>query len=308
VAKKQNRNQDNKKGPEGFESHYSEIYQDRWPVLKAALLAPTKKVARVNPFADREQIKRRAQELRKLQFADVEAFELTPEVRFEPEPDRSGIYDYYLMDPSSIFAALLCSVKEGMEVLDLCAAPGGKSLLLAERIGSEGSLTCNELSPQRRARLRAVLEDYLPKERLNQVRVTGFDGSRWCLHETEAFDRILVDAPCSGERHLLANAAELAQWSQARSKNLAVRQYSLLASALAVVRRGGRVVYSTCSISPLEDDSVIARLMKKRAGEVRVVDEKPSGFEFAEKTEFGWMILPDRSGYGPLYAAALERI
>lgn len=307
MGKNQNKNQNNK-GPEGFESHYSDVFQDRWPDLKAALIAPVQKVARVNPFADREQIERRSQELRRMQFGDAEAFELVPDARFEPEPDRNGIYDFYLMDPSSIFAPLLCSVKEGMEVLDLCAAPGGKSLLLAERIGSEGSLTCNELSPQRRARLRAVLEDYLPKERLNQVRVTGHDGSRWCLHETEAFDCVLVDAPCSGERHLLANSAELAQWSQARSKNLAVRQYALLASALAVVRPGGRVVYSTCSISPLENDSVIARLMKKRPGVVRIVREKPPGFDFAEKTEFGWMILPDRSGYGPLYAAALERV
>lgn len=307
VSKNKNQNQ-SKKGREGFDSHYSEVYQDRWSSIKAALSTPARKVARVNPFADRAQIERRSKELRRLRFGEVEAFDLPTDVRFEPEPDCHGLLDFYLMDPSSIFAALLCEVKEGMEVLDLCAAPGGKSLLLAERIGASGSLTCNELSPQRRARLRAVLEDYLPQHRLNQVRVTGHDGSRWCLHETEAFDCILLDAPCSGERHLLANAEELSQWSQARSKNLSVRQYALLASALAVVRPGGRIVYSTCSISPLENDSVIARLLKKRPGEVRIVDEMPTGFEFAEKTEFGWTILPDRSNYGPLYAAALERV
>ncbi len=307
VGKNKDLNQ-KRKGREGFEAHYREVYQDRWPGLLTALEAPVQKAARVNRFADREQIERRVQGLRRVQFGDVEAFIVPAGTRFDPEPCSNGLLDFFLMDPSSIFAAALCGVEEGMEVLDLCAAPGGKSLLLAERIGKNGSLVCNELSPQRRARLRAVLEDYLPSEQLERVRVTGYDGARWCWHETEAYDRILLDAPCSGERHLLANAEEMSQWSPARSKNLAVRQYTLLASALAVVRKGGRIVYSTCSISPLENDSIIARLMKKRPGAVKVVDEAPSGFDFAEKTEFGWMILPDRSGFGPLYAAAIERI
>jgi len=149
-----------------------------------------------------------------------------------------------------------------------------------------------------------VLEDYLPRDVLARVRVTGHDGAKWCLHETEAFDRVLLDAPCSGERHLLENPEELKVWSPARSKNLSVRQYALLASAHAVVRVGGRIVYSTCSISPLENDAVIARLLKKRPGEVAV--RKPS-YELGEPTEHGWMILPDRSGFGPIYHAVLER-
>jgi 16S rRNA C967 or C1407 C5-methylase (RsmB/RsmF family) len=94
-------------------------------------------------------------------------------------------------------------------------------------------------------------------------------------------------------------------WSPARSRHLAVRQYALLASALAVVKPGGRLVYSTCSISPAENDAIIARLMKKRAGEAEVL--KPR-LEIGEATEQGWMILPDATGYGPIYLAALQRV
>lgn len=300
-----------RKGRASFDAHYSEVYGERWEGLKQALQLPTIKVARTNAFADRAQIESRACSLEKLSFGGFETFSLQGQSatqKFEPETDASGLLDFYLLDPASILAAALCEVQEGDDVLDLCAAPGGKSLMLAERIGESGALTCNELSPQRRARLRAVLEDYIPESLRGRVKVTGHDGSRWCLHETEAFDRILLDAPCSGERHLLVNAEEMALWSPARSKNLAVRQYALLASALAVVRRGGRIVYSTCSISPLENDAVIARLLKKREGEARVIRPELRGFDFVEKSEFGYVILPDRSGYGPFYAAVIERV
>jgi 16S rRNA C967 or C1407 C5-methylase (RsmB/RsmF family) len=209
------------------------------------------------------------------------------------------------MDPASIFPAAALEVRDGDEVADFCAAPGGKSLILTESLRTGGRLVANELSDGRRARLRAVLHDYLPEDVLSRVRVTGHDATRWCLYETEAYDRILLDAPCSGERHLLANGEEIAQWSPARSKNLAVRQYALLASALAVVRVGGRIVYSTCSLSNLENDAVIARLMKKRAGEARVVRME---FALGEPTENGWVILPDRTGYGPIYFSILERV
>lgn len=287
-----------RKGPVGFESHYSSVYGERWPALRAALLEPVKQVARVNAFASHTSG-------HKVDFHGCMIRPIALGDRIVPQTDTQGLLDCYFMDAASVFPALALDVQSGDEVLDLCAAPGGKSLILAERIGAGGRLVANEPSDRRRARLRAVIEDYLPREVRDTVRVTGHDGARWCLHETEAFDRILVDAPCSGERHILASTEELAEWSPARSKNLAVRQYALLASALAVVRVGGRIVYSTCSLSPLENDSVIARLLKKREGEARVIKVTPS---LGDTTEHGVMILPDQTGYGPIYYAVLERL
>jgi 5-methylcytosine rRNA methyltransferase NSUN4 len=274
-----------KKGSAGFDEYYAEVYGSRWPRLKSALLQPVTQVARTNRFAkDNDQ---------------------SPVVT-----DSAGLLSHYVMDPASIFAAAALEVQAGDQVLDLCAAPGGKSLILAEALAEQGELVCNEMSDRRRARLRAVLEDYLPKDLLSRVRVTGHDGAKWCLYEQEAFDRILVDAPCSGERHLLENREELELWSPARSKNLAVRQYALLASAHAVLRKGGRMVYSTCSISPVENDAVIARLLKKRAGEVEVVRPQPYT-EIGEATEYGRIILPDSadelSGIGPIFFCVLQK-
>lgn len=298
-----------KRGPEAFHEYYQGIYGSRWQDLKESLLSPVRQVARINKFADQNQVETRAQGFPRTEFAGCEVLLLAEkfkdESRFQPATDYHNLFDFYFMDPASIFAAAALEPRDGDEILDMCAAPGGKSLILAERMGANGRLISNEISDKRRGRLRAVIEDYLPEEIRSRVKITGHDAGRWCLHETEAFDRILVDAPCSGERHLLNDVAEMKQWSPARSKNLAIRQYSLLASALAVVRPGGRIVYSTCSISPLENDAIISRLLKKRAGEARVLSPR---LEIGEPTEHGWMILPDRTGFGPIYFCALERI
>ena len=290
-----------RKGPEGFESFYASIYGERWEILRVSLSAPVLQVSRINRFSDPAKLMARGETIPRGVLAGAEVLK----TKIEPQFDSNSLLDVYIMDAASIFAAAALEVQDGDEVLDLCAAPGGKSLILAERMGETGRLTCNELSDRRRGRLRGVLGDYLPEAILARTNVTGHDGTRWCLHETEAYDRILLDAPCSGERHLINSPEEMKLWSPARSKNLAIRQYSLLASSLAVVRLGGRIVYSTCSISPLENDAVISRLLKKREGEARVVK---SEFEIGESTEHGWTILPDQTGYGPIYFSILEKL
>jgi 16S rRNA C967 or C1407 C5-methylase (RsmB/RsmF family) len=219
----------------------------------------------------------------------------------------------YTLDRASLLPPLALDVSPGQKVLDMCAAPGGKSLLLAEALFAAeeakqdlgGELVCNEISDGRRQRLNAVLFDYLPQEVQARVRVTSFDGAKWCLYEQEAFDRVLVDAPCSGERHLLAATEELRSWSPTRGEILSHRQVALLMSALRLLRPGGRVVYSTCSVSPRENDEVIERVLEKAKGRAQVASME---WEFGEKTAFGWTVLPDRcEGAGPIFFSALER-
>nr|AIA11102.1 NOL1/NOP2/sun family [uncultured bacterium] len=169
------------------------------------------------------------------------------------------------------------------------------------------SLACNDSSPGRRKRLERVIKDYLPSEAVPRVRITGYDAAS--IHEKErgcCYDRVLVDAPCSSERHLLADPAEMASWSQSRSKQLAKRQYLILSSALHIARpKGGRVVYSTCALSPLENDQLIAKVLKRK--DVKVV-APPTNFPFGEPTTYGWQALPDQCGWGPFYLAILERV
>ena len=161
-------------------------------------------------------------------------------------------------------------------------------------------------SPDRRLRLRHVIENSLPPQWRSIINITGYDGVKFGLHRKESYDRILLDAPCSSDRHVLQSPTHLAEWSAKRVKRLSVEQGSLLASAVDALRPGGEVVYGTCALAPLENDAVVAKILKKRpAMEVVRPDNVP---EWAECTEFGYHVLPDRAGgCGPIYCARLRK-
>jgi 16S rRNA C967 or C1407 C5-methylase (RsmB/RsmF family) len=212
-----------------------------------------------------------------------------------------GLLKPYFLDAASVTAAYALDVREGDRVLDLCAAPGGKSLVLAAAMGVQGSLVANDRSSARRARLRRVLTDHLPDELLQRVSVTPHDASRWGLHETDAYDRVLVDVPCSSERHVLGSPSHLAKWTSARTRHLALQAYAILAAGFSALRPGGTIVYCTCTVSTSENDEVIHKLLKRQGD--RVVLERPMA-PFGEPTDYGWIILPDRcNGLGPMYFA-----
>lgn len=214
----------------------------------------------------------------------------------------------YYLDEASAFAARSLDILPGMNVLDMCAAPGGKTLLLASKLQGKGSLQSNDRSSDRLARLSHVIENSLPAEWRACVRVSGYDGTRFGRFRAAEFDRILLDAPCSSERHLLEGEKYLKEWSPKRISHLAVAQGSLLASAVDALRPGGHLVYSTCALTHMENDDVIRKILKKRKGQVRVLEIEPT-IEGTEKTEFGLQMLPDRcGGRGPIFCAKLEKL
>ncbi len=227
-------------------------------------------------------------------------------LKSEPISFSEGLLCPYYLDEASWVAASQLPLAEGDSVLDMCAAPGGKSLVLATRLGMTGSLTSNDRSSQRRIRLRKVLDEHLAGPLRARVTVTSHDAAKWGLHEQQRYDAILLDAPCSSERHVIQDPKALAQWSPARTRHLAIQQFAMLASALEAVRIGGHVLYSTCSISVHENDAVIAKLEKKRMGRYEII---PLELSLGEVTDHGFMILPDATnGKGPLYMSLIRRI
>ncbi|HPB42260.1 MAG TPA: RsmB/NOP family class I SAM-dependent RNA methyltransferase [Sphaerochaeta sp.] len=222
----------------------------------------------------------------------------------KPVAYTEGLLKPYYLDEASIAAARALGVSEGDRVLDLCAAPGGKTLVLATALKGSGSLTANDRSSARRARLRDVINDHLAEQDRANITITGHDAARWSLYEQDAYDRILLDAPCSSERHVLSDEKALKDWSPSRPKRLAVNQFAMLASALESVVPGGLILYSTCSINPLENEEVIAKLEKRRAGRFEELH-----LDRGEKRSFGSIILPDVSdGKGPLYMCLIRRL
>ncbi len=308
------------RGEDIFDQYFNSVYGPRWSEIKKSLLTHDKKIARRNLFFEDSSFD-------PLEFQGVEHNNSTFDSLFENEKQKV-IYDisdefdlsvantsllpFYRMDPASLFPAKALEVKNGDIVIDLCAAPGGKSLILIEDLfrakrgyDLEGSFIANELSPKRRHRMMSVFKRYLPYEIRKNIHIKSYDASRVGLERKEHFDRILLDAPCSGERGLLHKKEDLAQWKEKRTKSFAIRQYSLLSSAFMALKPGGRIVYSTCSISPHENDGVIAKLQKRKKNEFKISEGIPN---FGEKTEYGTMFLPDQAGWGPIYYSVIDKL
>lgn len=287
------------KGLEGFESFYSNMYGERWPRLKEALLAPKKHVAVLNPFS-KYQFPEQPLRVTGISF-EHDIKEIFP----RPEKTEAGYMNYYLMDAASILPVEALDLTPGEKVVDLCAAPGGKSFLCALKLQNQGLLVSNDRSAARRARIHQIFDDYLPKSEQKNHTVTGHDATKWSLYQKSIYDKVLLDAPCSSERHVLEDPKELSLWAQGRTKAIAISQFAMLASALDIVKIGGTIVYSTCALSRLENDEIIRKLYQKRAGRFELIRKE---FSFGEPTEFGWQVLPDTSGWGPFYLAVVRRI
>src|SRR5690606_18696573 len=157
---------------------------------------------------------------------------------------EEGYLNYYLMDAASVLPVEALNPQPGEKVVDLCAAPGGKSLLCALKMKNQGLLVSNDRSAARRARIHKIFDEFLPKTEQKNHKVTGHDASKWCLYEKSVCDKVLLDAPCSSERHVLEDSKELSLWAPGRTKAIAVSQFAMLASALDIVKKEGVIVYS----------------------------------------------------------------
>lgn len=176
----------------------------------------------------------------------------------DEKPGRSLYFAaglFYVQEPSAACAAPLLGVRPGERVLDLCAAPGGKSAQLACAMRGEGLLVLNEKIPARAA----VLSENAERMGIPNAVVLSADPGDLEERFSGYFDKILVDAPCSGEGMFRKEPAALAEWSEANVAMCAARQRRILHSAAKMLRGGGRLVYSTCTFSEDEDERNAAR-------------------------------------------------
>ncbi|KAF1530139.1 5-methylcytosine rRNA methyltransferase NSUN4, partial [Eudyptes chrysocome] len=179
--------------------------------------------------------------------------------RFRPaRPDTLGLLDYYLMDAASLLPVLALNVQPDDFVLDLCAAPGGKTLALLQT-GVCGHLAANDVSISRTKRLYQILHSYVPKEIRETVSVTSCDGRDWEQLEGGTFHKVLVDVPCTTDRHsVMEDDNNIFHRRRTKERQmLPMLQLQLLMAGILATKPGGEVVYSTCSLSPLQNEYVI---------------------------------------------------
>lgn len=168
---------------------------------------------------------------------------------------------YYVQEPSAMCAAPKLEVKEGERVLDLCAAPGGKSGQLAQAMRGEGILFLNEINFSRAK----ILSSNVERLGIKNAVVTCASPERLARDFGEYFDKILIDAPCSGEGMFKKEPDALPCWNARLVEYCAARQSEILQNAYKMLRGGGRMVYSTCTFAPEEDERQIEKFVKSRS-------------------------------------------
>ena len=168
---------------------------------------------------------------------------------------------YYIQEPSAMSAAALLAPKPGMRVLDLCAAPGGKSTQLATYLGDSGLLVSNEINTQRSR----ILSQNIERMGIKNAIVTNEDSFVLASHFPSFFNAIQVDAPCSGEGMFRKLPEAVEQWSVENVAICAARQKEILDNAAVMLKPGGVIVYSTCTFSREENEDVIEYFLESHS-------------------------------------------
>lgn len=236
--------------PQEFLNRMEKQLGEEYPVFLQSLERPRAVALRFNPLKGAHPA---------LDFAgqpvpwEPEGFYYDPESRPGLHPyHEAGVY--YLQEASAMAPVTLLDPQPGERICDLCSAPGGKGTQIAGRLMGEGFLLCNEYSPKRAK----ILSRNIERMGVANAVVTNETSRKLAEKYPGFFDRVLIDAPCSGEGMFRKEEAAVTDWSQQTVEMCAQRQAEILHAGAELVRPGGRLVYSTCTFAPEENEGMIA--------------------------------------------------
>ncbi len=171
-------------------------------------------------------------------------------------PGKNTLHDagaYYIQEPSAMSVVGQTPISEGDRILDLCAAPGGKSTYILSRLNHKGLLVSNEINP---SRIRALGENLERFGAVNSI-ITNSDSSNLLTFFKGFFDKIFIDAPCSGQGMFRKDDFAIEDWSQDKVDECVVIQRQLIRDAYQMLRAGGMIIYSTCTFTRQENEDII---------------------------------------------------
>lgn len=224
---------------------------------------------------------------------------------YDPQ-SRPGLHPYheagvyYMQEASAMAPVALLDPQPGERICDLCAAPGGKSTQIAGRLHGEGLLLCNEIEPKRAK----ILSRNIERMGIGNALVTNEHPAKLAERFPEFFDRVLVDAPCSGEGMFRKEEAAVTDWSVETVQMCADRQRQILHSAAQMLRAGGRLVYSTCTFAPEENEETVAAFLESHPD---FYPEEVSAPWFVKSDNGSFRLLPHKLKGEGHFAAVLRR-
>ncbi len=240
------------------------MLDEEYPAFEESLWQEPYQALRINTLKvdPADLLKKELFFLRPVPWADNGFYYAPGDVPGKHPYHAAGVY--YIQEPSAMAPAEYLQAKPGEKVLDLCGAPGGKSTQIAADMQGEGILVCNEIHP---ARAKILSENV---ERMGICNAVVANESPQRLGEPAAlaerfpgyFDKILVDAPCSGEGMFRKNEDACREWSLENVALCAKRQDGILACAARMLAFGGRIVYSTCTFAPEENEGTVSRFLR----------------------------------------------
>lgn len=241
--------------PEAFLNRMKNQLQEEYPAFLDSMERPRAVALRFNPL--------KAEQMPQLPFVKEPVpwescgFYYDSETRPGLHPyHEAGVY--YLQEASAMAPVMLLDPQPGEKVCDLCAAPGGKSTQIAGKMGGKGFLLCNEFNSKRAK----ILSQNIERMGIANALVTNETPQNLADRYPGFFDRVLIDAPCSGEGMFRKEAAAITDWSPETVQMCADRQAQILDAGAALVRPGGRLVYSTCTFAPEENEEAVFRFLQ----------------------------------------------
>jgi NOL1/NOP2/sun family putative RNA methylase len=247
--------------PQGFKNKFQELLGEEFPLLESCLYKRPKECIRVNTLKiSKEELKTRL-EKRGWKLEEVPWYENAFFVETQDSIAKTKEFFlgyYYIQDAASLVPVLALDPKPGETILDACASPGSKTTFIAELMKNEGLIVANDVNPKRVKALSFNIQKVGAK---NAV-VTMMD-ARNIKRLKMKFDKILLDVPCSASGTFISSFRVLEFWSQHVVERLSNLQKQLLKSAVEVLKEGGTLVYSTCSMDPEENEENMEYAIKK---------------------------------------------
>lgn len=240
-----------------FEKQMKDLLKDEYDLFMEALNKPSIKAFYTNPLKkdvihhlDSKYIEKHPV-VENGYYFDYENYPLGKSPYFS-----SGLY--YIQEPSAMLVAHFLDIKEDDYILDMCGAPGGKTCAVASQLSQDGLMITNDIVPLRAK----ILSENVERFGLKNTIVTNCDPIKLTPQLPEFFDKIILDAPCSGEGMFRKHNQAIETWSLQKVNECAYIQRGLIDNAMAMLKPGGQLIYSTCTYNTIENEQQIHYLLE----------------------------------------------